>query len=160
MTDAAAVHQCLLDQGLTVAVAESLTGGLVSAALASSPGSSSTFRGGLVVYATDLKATLAGVPQPLLDAQGPVSADVAAALAAGVRHRLGADLGLGITGVAGPEAVGEHRAGTVFVAVAGRDADQVCRLDLSGSRTAIREAALAAALRLLSDVLAAPMGPE
>ncbi len=153
MTDAAAIHQRLLDRGLTVAVAESLTGGLLSAALASSPGSSSTFRGGLVVYATDLKTTLADVPQRLLDAQGPVSADVAAALAGGVRHRLEADLGVGITGVAGPDAVGEHLAGTVFLAVAGPDADRVCRLDLPGSRTEIREASVAAALRLLSDVL-------
>lgn len=154
MSDATRVHQRLLDAHLTVAVAESLTGGLLSAALASLPGSSGTFRGGLVVYATDLKATLADVPQPLLDAQGPVSADVAAALARGVRHRLDADLGVGITGVAGPDAVGQHPAGTVFLAVAGQGVDQVRRLDLTGSRAEIREAAVAAALRLLSDVVA------
>lgn len=151
--DSASVHRQLLDRGLTVAVAESLTGGLLSAALTSSPGSSNTFRGGLIVYATDLKALLAGVPQPLLDAQGPVSADVAAALARGARHRLDADLGVGITGVAGPDPVGEHPAGTVFLAVAGEGVGKVCRVELAGSRAEIRQAAVGAALTALADVL-------
>jgi nicotinamide-nucleotide amidase len=77
------VHELLLDRGQTVAAAESLTGGLLGAALTSTPGSSATFRGALVVYATDLKETVAGVPGPLLDAEGPVSAHVAAARGGG-----------------------------------------------------------------------------
>lgn len=159
--DPASVHRLLLERGLTVAVAESLTGGLLCAALTRSPGASKTFRGGLVVYTTDLKAALADVPRPLLDAQGPVSADVAAALAGGARQRLGADLGVGITGVAGPDPVGEHPAGTVFVAVAGDGVGEVSRLDLTGSRTQIREAAVQAGLRQLTAVLPAWTGiPE
>lgn len=156
--DPASIHRLLLERGLTVAVAESLTGGLLSAALTRSPGASETFRGGLVVYATDLKAVLADVPRPLLDAQGPVSADVAAALAGGARQRLGADLGVGITGVAGPDPVGEYSAGTVFVAVAGDDVGEVSRVELAGSRTQIREAAVQAGLRQLTAVLLAGGG--
>lgn len=151
--DPGSIHQRLLNRGMTVAVAESLTGGMLSAALTRAPGSSVTFRGGLVVYATDLKAILGGVPQPLLDAQGPVSAEVAAALAGGVRSRLGADIGIGITGVAGPDPVGEHPAGTVFVAVAGADFVDVSRAALAGSRSEIREQGVDAALSLLKAVL-------
>ncbi|MBA3339186.1 MAG: CinA family protein [Geodermatophilaceae bacterium] len=153
--DPSEIHRQLRQRGLTVAVAESLTGGLLSAALTTSPGSSGSFRGGLVVYATELKAMLAGVPQPLLDAQGAVSAAVAVALARGVRENLGADLGVGITGVAGPESVGEHRAGTVFLAVAGADFHEVSRADLAGSRAEIRARSVDAALDLLLGVLLA-----
>ncbi|MDQ3715926.1 MAG: CinA family protein [Actinomycetota bacterium] len=152
-SDPDSVHRLLVTRGLTIAVAESLTGGLLSAALTRSPGSSATFRGGLVVYATDLKARLADVAQPLLDAQGPVCADVAQALASGARRKLSADLGVGITGVAGPDPVGNHPAGTVFLAVAGADTGAVSRLALAGSRTEIREAAVAEALRLLVSVI-------
>ncbi len=151
--DPAFVHALLLERGLTVAVAESLTGGLLSAALSESPGSSETFRGGVVVYATDLKTALAGVPEALLDSQGPVSQDVAAALAHGIRNKLGADLGLGITGVAGPDPVGQHSPGTVFLAVSGDRINEVSGVDLSGSRAEIRAAAVAAALDLLAAVL-------
>jgi len=159
--DAVAVHRLLLERGLTVAVAESLTGGLLSAALTESPGASETFRGGLVAYTTDLKAVLADVPRPLLDAQGPVSADVAGALARGARERLGADLGVGVTGVAGPDPVGEHPVGTVFVGVAGEGVGEVSRVELAGSRTQIRAAAVQAALSQLAAVLQAGNGiPE
>lgn len=150
---AAAVHASLLEGGSTVAVAESLTGGLLGAALTSTPGSSSTFRGGLVVYATDLKETVAGVPGPLLDAEGPVSAHVAAALAAGARDRLGATYGVGVTGVAGPDGQDGHPVGTVFVAVAGPGGGDLRALELAGDRAAIRAAAVGAALDLLLDVL-------
>ena len=160
-SDALAIHRLLLERGLTVAVAESLTGGLLSAALTETPGASETFRGGVVVYATDLKAVLADVPRPLLDAQGPVSADVAGALARGARERLGADFGIGITGVAGPDPVGEHLAGTVFVGVAGEGVGEVSRVDLAGSRSQIRAAAVQAGLNQLAAVLLAGTGiPE
>ncbi len=157
-TDPGSVHGMLLGQGLTVAVAESLTGGLLSAALSSSPGSSETFRGGLVVYATDLKALLAGVPEALLDSEGPVSPDVAAALARGARERLRADVGLGITGVAGPDPVGEHQAGTVFLAVSGVGISEVSEASLTGSRAEIRAASVEAALAMLVSVLAPGRG--
>ncbi|MDQ4036916.1 MAG: CinA family protein [Actinomycetota bacterium] len=157
-TDPAGIQRLLLERGLTVAVAESLTGGLLSAALTEPAGASGTFRGGLIVYATDLKAVLAGVPRALLDAQGPVSADVASALARGVRQRLSADLGIGITGVAGPDSVGQHPAGTVFVAVAGDGVGDVTRMDLAGSRAQIRAAAVQAAISQLASVLRAGAG--
>src|SRR6266704_749499 len=86
----------------TLAVAESLTGGLLAATIVDVPGASRAFRGGLVVYATDLKASLAGVPADLLDARGPVDPDVAVELALGARRRCAADWGLSTTGVAGP----------------------------------------------------------
>src|SRR5262249_37641423 len=117
--DPAAVHAALLARNATVAVAESLTAGLLAAALTETPGASRTFRGGVVVYATDLKASLAGVPADLLAAHGPVSAPVAEALAVGVRQRLAATYGVALTGVAGPEPQGGQPVGTVYVGVAG-----------------------------------------
>ena len=154
MTDLAALHAALRGRGETVAVAESLTGGLLAARLTETPGASVTFRGGLVVYATDLKASLGGVPAPLLDAQGPVSPDVAGALAAGVRHRLGATYGLAVTGVAGPDSQDGVPVGTVYVALAGPDRGEVRRLTLSGGRAEIRAAAVDATVTLLSRRLA------
>ena len=152
--DLPTLHAALRARGETVAVAESVTGGLLAARLTDTPGASMTFRGALVVYATDLKASLAGVPVPLLDAQGPVSPDVAAALAAGVRDRLGATYGVALTGVAGPAPQNGLPAGTVYVAVAGEGAGEVRRLALSGDRAQIRSAAVDAALSLLGAWLA------
>src|SRR5215467_658332 len=103
----------------TLATAESLTGGLLAATIVDVPGASAVFRGGLVVYATDLKATLAGVPRDLLEARGPVDPDVAAALAAGARQRCRADWGVATTGVAGPTEQDSKPVGTAYVAVAG-----------------------------------------
>jgi nicotinamide-nucleotide amidase len=156
----AAVHAGLLARGETVAVAESLTGGLLAAALTETPGASETFRGALVVYATDLKARLAGVPAPLLQAQGPVSPDVAGALARGVRERLTATYGLGLTGVAGPDPQDGVPVGTVFLALATPRGGEVRRLALPGDRAAVRAAAVAAAIDLLGAELAAthPVG--
>ena len=153
MTSAEQVHGLLLRRGATVAVAESLTGGLLGAALTSTPGSSSTFRGGLVVYATDLKETLAGVPGPLLAAEGPVSAHVAAALAAGARDRLGATYGVGVTGVAGPDPQNGQPVGTVHLAVAGPAEGEVRSLRCEGDREQIRAQTVTAALSLLAEVV-------
>lgn len=120
MTPATAqqVVAALAAAGLTVATAESLTGGLLAATLTEIPGSSAVLRGGLVVYATDLKHSLAGVDAALLDARGPVDPDVAVALAQGARRRCGADIGVGLTGVAGPADQDGHPPGTWYVAVA------------------------------------------
>lgn len=102
---------------LTVATAESLTGGLLAAVLTEVPGASAVVRGGLVVYATALKASLAGVDPGLLDERGPVDPEVAIRLADGARDACGATIGVGLTGVAGPDPQHDLPVGTVFVAV-------------------------------------------
>ncbi|MDQ6874697.1 MAG: CinA family protein [Actinomycetota bacterium] len=153
---ASAVHASLRRRGETVAVAESLTGGLLGAALSDEPGASQTFRGALVVYATDLKATLAGVPAELLAAEGPVARSVAVALARGARERCLADWGVGVTGVAGPETSGGQPVGTVWVGVAdGSAAPHAVAGHFRGGRADVRAAAVGLALRTLLDMLAA-----
>jgi nicotinamide-nucleotide amidase len=152
----AEVHRRLADAGATVAVAESLTGGLLGASLTAIAGSSRTFRGGVIAYATDLKARLLEVPSPLLDAEGAVSAHVAAAMAAGVRDTLHATYGVALTGVAGPDPQDGNPPGTVFVAVAGPGDGQVRELTVAGDRQAVRAAAVDAAIELLRDLLDHP----
>ena len=151
---AARVHRALLARGETVAAAESLTAGLFCATLATVPGASATLRGGLVVYATDLKTALAGVPAQLLTEHGPVSRPTAAALAEGVRQRCAASWGVGLTGVAGPDAVDGHRPGRVYLGVAGEGGTDVVALDLPGDRPAVRSAAVHAAFEQLLARLA------
>ena len=133
----------------TIAVAESLTGGLVTAALTSVAGASLVLRGGVVAYATELKAELLGVPADLLARHGPVHPDVAAAMAAGVRQRLRATYGLATTGVAGPGPADGSPQGTVFVAVAGPAGVAGRGLRLTGDRQAVRSGAVEAVLSLL-----------
>lgn len=140
-------------RGETLAVAESLTGGRLAATLVAVPGVSAVFRGGLVVYATDLKASLAGVPERLLAERGPVDPDVALALAAGARERCRADWGLGTTGVAGPEPQDGKPAGTVYVACVGPHAATVRELALDGDREAVQQTTVDAALDLLASML-------
>jgi nicotinamide-nucleotide amidase len=142
-------------RGWTLSVAESLTGGLVAAALVAVPGASAVFRGGIIAYATDLKASLLGVPEPLLAARGAVDPDVALAMASGVRRSLGADVGLATTGVAGPDPQCGHAPGLVFVAVATASTSRVERLRLTGDRGDIRTGAVNAVLALVSQMLAA-----
>lgn len=144
----------LADRHLTVAVAESLTGGLVSALLTEIPGASAVLRGAIVCYATELKHALLGVEKALLDAVGPVDAEVARQLAVGVRQRCGADLGLALTGVAGPGWQDGKAPGTVFVAISSDGYDEVRALAPSDrviGRQQIRAAAARAAIDLLSD---------
>ncbi|QSB13456.1 CinA family protein [Natronosporangium hydrolyticum] len=166
---AAEVLRRLGGRGETLAVVESLTGGLLAAEFVAVPGASTVFRGGLVVYATDLKRSLAGVPAELLAARGPVDPAVAAALARGGRRRCGADWALATTGVAGPGAQDGVAAGTAYVAVAGppvalagpvaageradlRGDGQVWtrELRISGDRATVRAAAVTAAVALLA----------
>ncbi len=118
----------LARHGTTLAVAESLTGGLLAATIVDVPGASAVFRGGLVVYATDLKATLAGVDPVLLAERGPVDPDVAMELAEGVRVRCGADWGLATTGVAGPTRQNGIAVGTVYLGLARPDGGTEVRL--------------------------------
>lgn len=146
---AAAILDLMQDRGQTLAVAESLTGGLICAALSEVPGASAVLRGGIVAYATELKAGLLGVPQRLLDSNGPVHPSVAAAMADGVRERLGATFSVATTGVAGPEPQGGQPVGTVHFAVSA-DGDTVVRtVALSGDRAEIRERTVVASLGLL-----------
>jgi nicotinamide-nucleotide amidase len=142
--------ETLAGRGETLAVAESLTGGLLAATIVEVPGASRVFRGGLVVYATELKASLADVPEDLLAERGPVDPDVAVALAAGARARCGADWGLATTGVAGPDPQDGVAVGTAYVAVAGPQGSRTRKLHLDGDRTAIRAGTVAAALELLA----------
>ena len=135
--------------GQTVATAESLTAGMVCAELTSVPGSSAVVRGGFIVYATELQASLAGVDPELLAKRGAVDPDVARQLAEGARDRCGATWGIGLTGVAGPDPQDGVAPGTVYVAVAGPAATDVHRLALTGDRQAVRAATVTAALDLL-----------
>lgn len=155
---AATLVAALGERRQTLAVAESLTGGLLAAALVDVPGASRVFRGGLVVYAGDLKVRLAGVPAELIAERGTVDPDVAAALADAVRERCAADWGLGTTGVAGPDPLDGAPVGTVYVACAGPDGTRVRALHLPGDRAAIRRAAVDAALDLLAARLRAGAG--
>ncbi|MET8312309.1 CinA family protein [Micromonospora sp. NPDC005173] len=148
---AAGVVHRLAQRHETLATVESLTGGLLATSIVEIAGVSKIYRGGLVVYATDLKAALAGVPADLLAERGPVDPDVAAALAEGGRQRCGADWGLATTGVAGPEPQDGKPVGLVYVAVAGPNGGEVRELDLNGGREHIRSAAVIEALRLLAE---------
>jgi nicotinamide-nucleotide amidase len=150
------IHARLRGLGATVGVAESLTGGLLSVALTEAPGASLSMRGGLVVYATETKHTLAGVDQALLDERGAVDPDVAAALAVGARDRLTATYGLGVTGVAGPEPQDGRPVGLVYAAVAGPDGVTVRELRLAGDRAGIQRGAVLACLELLRSALDLP----
>ena len=147
------LHEALAARGETVAAAESLTAGLFCATLASVPGASETLRGGVVVYATDLKTRLAGVPADLLAAAGPVSAETAAALAEGIRVRCSSTWGVGLTGVAGPDKVDGHAPGRVFLGLSDGLLTVVHELDLPGDRAAVRTGAVQAALLRLLDRL-------
>ncbi|MFI9066539.1 CinA family protein [Streptomyces sp. NPDC053429] len=137
----------------TLAVAESLTGGLVAAELTAVPGASKSFRGSVTAYATELKHRLLGVDAELLAAEGAVNAQVAAEMAAGVRRALGASWGIATTGVAGPDPQDGQPVGTVFVAVAGPEGRKTARLRLNGSRTEIRRESARTVLELLSSEL-------
>lgn len=135
--------------GQTVAVAESLTGGLLSAALTDVPGASAAFRGGMVTYATELKTVLLGVDALMLARHGAVYPPVAVAMADGVRTRLGATYGLATTGVAGPEPADGQPVGTAHIAVSVADDTVVRTIALTGDRQQIRRLTVEHALGLL-----------
>lgn len=140
----------LAAHGLTVAVCESLTAGLLSGRIAQVPGASAVLRGGLVTYATDLKARLAGVDPVLLAERGAVDPEVAVQMARGAARVCEADLGVACTGVAGPTPQDGQPVGRVFIAMSGPGGAERCeRLDLRGERQEIREATVGACLRLL-----------
>jgi nicotinamide-nucleotide amidase len=157
---AAGLVERLTAAGRSVAVAESLTGGALLAALVDVPGASLVVRGGIVAYDTGLKASLLGVPVALLATHGPVHPEVAAAMAEGVRGAAAvgghpADIGVATTGVAGPDLQGAAPVGLVYVAVADAAGTTVREHRFEGDRAAIRAQARDAALDLLAEVLAA-----
>ncbi|GAA1121357.1 MULTISPECIES: CinA family protein [Kitasatospora] len=153
------VHAALRGRSATVAVAESLTGGLLAAALVDVPGASATFRGSVTAYATDLKASVLGVDEGLLAVHGPVHPVVARQMAEGVRALLGATYGLATTGVAGPEPQDGVPVGTVHIGFAGPAGTRADSRVLSGQRAIIRRRTVAAALELLLERLASD-GPS
>lgn len=141
------------ERGLSVAVAESLTGGEVSSVLVSVPGASTVVVGGVVAYATRIKAEILGVDVRRLELTGPVDGEVAKQMANGVAALLGADLGLATTGVAGPGLADGRRAGTVHVAVASPWGTVSRELHLDGDRTQVRDGATTAVLALAVALL-------
>lgn len=148
----------LADLGWSIAAAESLTGGLLAASIVSVSGASRVFRGGIVAYATDVKASLLGVEQHLLDAHGPVHPRVASQMAEGVRRALGrdgvpADVGVATTGIAGPLSPDGQPVGTVHIAVATPLGSRVESVLIDGDRAAIRTETAARAVRLVLDTL-------
>jgi PncC family amidohydrolase len=146
-----------LEDGRSIATAESCTGGLVAHLITEVPGSSGYFRGGVVAYSDEAKFTILGVADEVLHAHGAVSAQVAVAMAEGVRARLGADLGVATTGIAGPDGGSDAKpVGLVYVAVAGGGTPTVRRFlwphDREGNKRASAEAALAMLLDAVGGV--------
>lgn len=147
------VVSAFIERGVTAATAESLTAGLVAATLADVPGASAMLQGGVVSYASEVKARLLDVSRKLLEEVGSVDAEVARQMAEGTRAACGADYGVSTTGVAGPDPHDGKPVGTVFVAVAGPDRTDVRECHFSGSRKDIRGAARDAALEALLAAL-------
>lgn len=148
----------LTRRGMTIAVAESLTGGLVVAELIGVPGASAVVRGGVVAYATELKADLLGVDAELLAARSPIDPEVAEQMADGARRRLGrdgvpADVGLATTGVAGPDQQDGHPVGEVWIGLAIGDLISSHGLSLGGDRASIRSATVSESLVYLLEQL-------
>ena len=157
--DGKAVETIVLDlareRGLTIGTAESCTGGLVSARLTSVPGSSDVFVGGLVAYDDRVKLQALGLPSEVLERHGAVSAETAAAMAAGARRMLGVDVAVSVTGVAGPGGgTPQKPVGLVFIHAETPDASHGVELRLPGNRDAVRRRAAASALHLLRRLLA------
>mgnify|MGYP001789361305 FL=1 len=147
-------------RGLTVATAESLTGGGLVARMVDVPGASHVVRGGACTYAVDTKASVLGVSRARLDQTGPVDEQVARQMAEGARVLFGAAIGLSTTGVAGPGPADGFPAGTVHVACAHEGGTEHRLVHLEGDRARVRTGAIDAALALLRDVLDSSGGRE
>ncbi|HVM63924.1 MAG TPA: CinA family protein [Acidimicrobiales bacterium] len=148
------LQDACLARHATVATAESCSGGLVAHLITEVPGSSGYFRGGVVAYSDAVKRSALGVPDDVLRAHGAVSAQVAVAMAEGARARLGADLAVGVTGVAGPDGGSEAKpVGLVYVAVSGAGTPVVQRFLWPHDREGNKRASAEAALRLLREAV-------
>ncbi len=152
-TDASSAIKAGVAAGVTIATAESITGGLVAARLTDVPGASATFRGSVVAYDVDVKAKVLGVSPDLVAREGVVSEAVAEAMAAGAIAALGADAAVATTGVAGPGPHGGVRAGTVVIAAVSPWASVTHRHVFDGDRELVRSRAAAAAISALCEVL-------
>ena len=148
-------------KGLRLAVGESCTGGLIAAAITDQRGSSAVFNGGIIAYANEAKEGLLAVPKETMIEHGSVSAEVAAVMAGAVRERLGADIGLGVTGVAGPGGgTPDKPVGRVYLHLSGPNGiEQAREFDFSGDREAVRTQTVAEALGLVLDALDAAPPP-
>ena len=155
LTIEARVVAALCERGLTSGTAESCTAGMIAARLGNVPGASATLRGGFVAYANDVKTAQVGVPAELIERHGAVSAEVARALAEGVRERLGCDVGIGVTGVAGPGGGSEAKpVGLVHIAVVGpHGLGEALERRFPGDREAVRTNTATAALHLVRLLL-------
>jgi nicotinamide-nucleotide amidase len=156
--DERTVSEIVLDlcreRGLTLATAESCTGGLVASRLTAVPGASDVFVGGVVAYSNEVKGAELGVPEALIAQHGAVSEEVAAAMADGARSRLDADVAVAVTGVAGPGGgTPEKPVGLVFAHAVGPDGERSVRTELPGDREMIRGRATAASLHLVRRLL-------
>jgi nicotinamide-nucleotide amidase len=148
------VSYLLQMRGMTLAVAESCTGGLLAERITSLSGSSRYFLGGAVVYSNELKTQFANVPKAMIDQHGAVSREVAAAMAEGIRKRCLASYGIGITGVAGPSGGSEQKpVGLVYIALAGEEGTQVVERNFPGDRKRIRQFATQQALEMIRRAL-------
>ncbi|MDZ5622336.1 CinA family protein [Nocardioides bizhenqiangii] len=153
MTDPDPVVDRLIDAGATVATAESITAGRLGARLTDGAGASSAYLGGVITYATEVKISVLGVPEALVDDHGVISAECARAMAESVRTMMGSTYGVSTTGVAGPDTQEDQPVGTVFVAVAGADGTDVRRLALDGDRMEIQKQTVAEAMSALTAVV-------
>lgn len=153
MEESADVVRELILRDVTVATAESLTGGQVAASITGVPGSSDAFLGGVVAYATEVKIAVLGVPEELVERHGVISSECAEAMATGVRELTGATYGIATTGVAGPADQEGKPPGTVFVAVAGPEGVEATQLSPQGNRTQIQLASVEGVLSLLLGIL-------
>ena len=155
MSQAIRLAEVLADQGLTLATAESCTGGGLSHLLTSIPGASAFFIGGIIAYQNDVKVKFLGVSQGALVKHGAVSSPTAVAMAEGCRNRFGTDIAVSITGIAGPGGGSpEKPVGRVFVAVAVDQCTRVTEHTFPGSREQVRTAAIDAALDLILEAFA------
>jgi len=149
----AQLHAELAQRGLTVATAESMTGGSVADLVSAAPGASATYVGGVVSYATEVKQQLLGVSESTVAEHGVVSSPCAAEMAAGVRGLLGTDYGVSTTGVAGPDPQEDKPVGLVYVGIAGPHGVDTHELRLAGERAEIRAEATRAAVRFLLEAV-------
>ena len=149
--NANALIQALTERHLTVATCESLTGGMICAALVDVPGASKVVRGGLITYQTDVKTLLAHVEEGLIAQYGVVSAEVAKAMAKGAREQLHADIAISATGMASPGGEAEPPAGTVFVGLASAKGVRAIPLHLTGDRMSIRQQTVEQAIQAIAE---------